>query len=166
MIAAPAPRLTPDFRYFIPAPPSVITEASWRERDRLAGKFYPQIMDLLAFGEDHLIDILIDVEGDEKPPREFRVIGAMLQSRSWLEWHLFRGIAPAARRPSILPALRAMVIERDGHVCQICHGAVEPGDIHLDHIKPVSRGGPTTFANLRVAHSLCNIRKGARFDGA
>src|SRR5574337_230358 len=67
------PVLTKDYRNFIPAPPSVITEESWVERNRLAAKYYPHIWDLLAFDEDHLIDILIDVEQDEKPAAYFPV---------------------------------------------------------------------------------------------
>lgn len=169
MIATHQPILTKDFRSFIPDRPSVITEASWIERDRLAGKHYPQIMDLLAFPEGRLIDILIDVEQGERP-QQWRPVGvpgdsrplAMLPSRSWLEWSLFRGVAPDARRPSISPALRARVIDRDGLVCGICQGAVDPDDVHLDHVQPFSKGGPTTFANLRVTHSLCNIRRGNR----
>lgn len=166
---APPPRLTPDFHYFIPEPPSIITEASWIERDRLAAKHYPQIMDLLAFGESHLIDILIDVECDEKPPAEFPVGAAgsasplaWLPKRSWLEWHLFRGIAPAARRPTISPGLRAAVIARDGYVCQLCGLPVDPSDVHIDHIKPHSKGGATVLGNLQVTHSRCNLMKGAR----
>jgi len=52
---------------------------------------------------------------------------------------------------------------RDGYVCQLCTTAVEPTDVHLDHIKPYSKGGPTNLENLQVTHSLCNIHKGARY---
>lgn len=169
MTTATQPRLLKDYRHFIPGQPSVITEESWLERDRLAGRYYPHIMPLLAFDEDHLIGILIDVEEEEKPEAYFPVGPpdsprplAMLPRRSHLEWHLFRGVAPAARRPAISPALRAAVIARDGFICGICRGEVEPGDVHLDHIKPHSKGGPTTFGNLRVTHSTCNMRKGAK----
>lgn len=169
MIRTSQPVLTKDYREFIPEPPSVITDGSWVERDRLADKHYPHIYDLLAFPEDRLIDILLDVEEDKKPDPYFpvgavgsRVPLAWLPRRSWLEWHLFRGIAPDARRPGISPALRDFVIKRDGYVCGICGGEVEPGDVHLDHIKPFSKGGPTSVSNLQVAHSLCNMRKGAK----
>ncbi len=160
--------LTKDYRNFIPGQPSVITEASWIERQRLVDKYYPQIMDLLAFDEDHLMEILLDVE-DEKKPEQYRPVGppgprplAWLPRRSWLEWHLFRGVAPDARRPGISPALRALVIERDGLICGICLNGVDPTDVHLDHVKPFSKGGPTTYGNLRVTHSRCNMSKGAR----
>jgi hypothetical protein len=161
------PTLVKDYRNFIPGQPSVITEESWERRNLLADKFYPQVMDLMRFDEDHLMEILLDVEGHKKPARFFPVGPgprplAWLPRRSWLEWHLFRGIAPAARRPSIPTATRAAVIARDGLVCQLCGGDVEPGDMHLDHIEPYSKGGPTTVDNLQVTHSVCNMRKGAR----
>ncbi len=34
--------------------------------------------------------------------------------------------------------------------------------IHLDHVHPVALGGATTLSNLQLAHSVCNMRKGAR----
>lgn len=161
--------LASDFRHFIPTDSDVVTEAAWVERDRLADRYYPQIMDLLRFDEDHLLDILMDVESEKKPAQHFPVGPAgsprplaWLPKRSWLEWHLFRGIAPAARRPAISQAIRAAVLARDGLVCQLCGGDVELGDVHLDHVKPFSKGGPTTVQNLQVAHSTCNIRKGNR----
>ena len=162
--------LTKDYRHFIPAPPSVITLEAWETRNALAAKHYPNAADILAFDEDHLINILMEVEDEEKPDEHFPVGPkgsprplAWLQRRSWLEWHLFRGIAPAARRPSISPRLRGEVIARDGYNCGICGLDVPPDDVHLDHIKPFSRGGPTNLTNLRVTHSRCNIAKGARY---
>lgn len=168
MLPTRHPVLTKDWRNFIPGQPSIITEASWQERNRLWDKYYSHAFDLLAFDEDHLVDILIEVEQDKKPQR-YRPVGppgpfplAWLPRRSWLEWHLFRGVAPDARRPAISPGLRASVIARDGLVCGICTGPVEPDDVHLDHIKPFSKGGPTTAGNLRVTHSRCNMSRGAR----
>jgi len=169
MLPTRPPVLVKDYRNFIPAPPSVITEESWQVRNRLWDKHYSHAFDLLAFDEDHLIDILIDVEQEQKP-EQWRPVGhpgprplAWLPRRSYLEWHLFRGVAPDARRPGISPGLRAAVIARDGLVCGICSGEVEAADVHLDHIKPFSKGGPTTFGNLRVTHSRCNMSKGARY---
>ena len=57
--------------------------------------------------------------------------------------------------------LRRLVIERDGYVCRLCGGPVEPSDVHLDHILPVVRGGRDCESNLQVTHSRCNLRKGA-----
>jgi 5-methylcytosine-specific restriction endonuclease McrA len=33
--------------------------------------------------------------------------------------------------------------------------------LHLDHVIPISKGGPDTLANVKPAHGLCNIRKNA-----
>jgi hypothetical protein len=57
--------------------------------------------------------------------------------------------------------LRPSIIQRDGLVCRICGGAVEPHDVHVDHIHPVSRGGRSEPSNLRVTHRACNLAKGA-----
>jgi 5-methylcytosine-specific restriction endonuclease McrA len=61
------------------------------------------------------------------------------------------------------------VYERDGWLCGICGDAVdrlakapEPFSVSLDHIVPVSLGGPHTQANTRCAHLICNTRRGNR----
>src|SRR5699024_5283996 len=46
---------------------------------------------------------------------------------------------------------------RDGYRCIYCG---EPGE-HLDHVLPVSKGGPHSYGNLVVACAPCNLRKGA-----
>jgi len=58
--------------------------------------------------------------------------------------------------------VRRLVIDRDGYVCGLCGKTVEPNDVHIDHIRPRARGGTDDVWNLQVAHSLCNMRKGAR----
>lgn len=73
-------------------------------------------------------------------------------------------IPPPANRPKIPARMRVAVIERDGLICQICADAVDRGDVHIDHIKPLAAGGPTEINNLRVTHSLCNLRKSARWE--
>lgn len=106
----------------------------------------------------------------DAPPDQWLAIGppgsprplAWIPARGWFEWHWSRGIDPEERRPTIPPALRQQVVDRDGYVCQLCGDDVEPADVHLDHIKPWSKGGQHTLSNLQVTHSLCNLRKGAR----
>lgn len=58
------------------------------------------------------------------------------------------------------------VIARDGWRCGICGGKVDPKakgarGKSLDHIVPVSLGGPHTLANAQLAHMNCNSQKGA-----
>jgi len=52
--------------------------------------------------------------------------------------------------------LRAEVLERDNYECQDCAS----GDyLQIDHIHPVSKGGPTVLENLQVLCRVCNARK-------
>lgn len=120
-------------------------------------------MPLVYFPDEHLIDIRMDVEDDKKPAYWLDLGIAQIPSRSWLEWHWQRGVDPDARRPAIPVWIRQRVLDRDGLLCQICLTAVEATDVHLDHIKPWSRGGEHTVSNLQVTHSRCNLRKWAHY---
>lgn len=61
------------------------------------------------------------------------------------------------------------IAERDGFICGLCE---EPVDMTLsgrnlrgptiDHIIPISKGGPDTRVNVQLAHLRCNIIKGNR----
>lgn len=42
-----------------------------------------------------------------------------------------------------------------GHRCAYCGGPFE----HVDHVKPLSRGGPHCLSNLRPSCAECNLRK-------
>lgn len=46
-----------------------------------------------------------------------------------------------------------------GFQCWMCGGAFEA----VDHVKPLSRGGPHMLANLRPACHSCNSKKGAKW---
>ena len=56
---------------------------------------------------------------------------------------------------------RQRIFERDGWICWICGEVVEPEDATLDHVVPVSLGGAHTPTNVRLAHGVCNSRRGA-----
>jgi hypothetical protein len=49
------------------------------------------------------------------------------------------------------------VLERDGHRCLACGATTR---LHVDHIKPVSRGGRNDLDNLQTLCVTCNARKG------
>lgn len=74
--------------------------------------------------------------------------------------------APKRRRAARLkeasraPIDREAIFERDGWLCGICGEPVERADATLDHIVPVSLGGADEPENVRLAHSLCNSRRG------
>lgn len=57
---------------------------------------------------------------------------------------------------------------RDGWVCHLCSGSVDPAlsgmdpqGPTIDHLVPISRGGVDELVNVALAHRLCNIRRGA-----
>ncbi len=52
------------------------------------------------------------------------------------------------------------VIERDGMWCYLCRKDIAAlGDLHIDHVVPLSRGGEHSMANLKPTHGRCNQRK-------
>lgn len=55
-----------------------------------------------------------------------------------------------------------VVFERDEGICGICNGPVDHKSFHIDHIKPLARGGEHSYANVQLAHPSCNCRKGAK----
>jgi 5-methylcytosine-specific restriction endonuclease McrA len=56
--------------------------------------------------------------------------------------------------------IRRRVIERDGLHCVYCDDNLNNAEIHLDHVIPESKGGPTTYENLQVTCRKCNLAKG------
>lgn len=66
----------------------------------------------------------------------------------------------------------AEVFERDGWICGLCGAPVDrdraypdPVSASLDHIVPLSFGGPHTRDNTQLAHLGCNLAKSNSFDG-
>ena len=126
-----------------------------------------EMMPLSEFSPEHRARIEYEVSLPHPPPR-YREMGgtyrplAIIDNRAWWEWHWARGIDPDKKRTPLPQWKRYAVIERDGLVCGICGGVVAEDDVHIDHIYPWSLGGSDELDNLQVAHSSCNIRKGAR----
>lgn len=61
---------------------------------------------------------------------------------------------------------KAAVFERDNWMCRLCGKPVDrdlrfpdPSSPSLDHIIPLSFGGPHTAANVQLAHFGCNSRR-------
>jgi hypothetical protein len=63
-------------------------------------------------------------------------------------------------RKSLPAEIRQLIIDRDDNTCVYC-GEVS-GEMHIDHIVPVSRGGSDDPDNLCVACRSCNLSKGAK----
>lgn len=69
------------------------------------------------------------------------------------------------QRSLMTPTLRYQILKRDGFKCTICGRTVEDGiKLHVDHIKPVSKGGLTTPSNLRTLCNECNSGKSDKYD--
>lgn len=65
-----------------------------------------------------------------------------------------------------------VVADRDDWVCYLCDDDIDPnltypdfGYRTIDHVIPLSRNGTHTYDNIKIAHWICNIRKGASILG-
>lgn len=64
------------------------------------------------------------------------------------------------------PYTKQDIVDRDGTDCGLCH---EPIDLTvaypdrwcstIDHVVPITKGGHDVFANVQLAHMVCNSRK-------
>ncbi len=57
-----------------------------------------------------------------------------------------------------------VVFERDGGICGICREPVDRQNFHVDHVRPLAKGGEHSYANTQVAHPECNCAKRDRLD--
>lgn len=89
-----------------------------------------------------------------------------------------RGVAKQRRRARMRGvqnvAIRARdIYQRDQWVCGLCYGPIDrqakaphPQSASLDHIIPLSLGGPHLPDNVQCAHFGCNTKKGNRMPVA
>lgn len=139
-----------------------MAEGSARRRGSKGRERQQHAMPLSEFPLSRRAKINALAKADKRPPRWLNLGLAQIESRAWYEWHWRRGRVPGIERDKLSPTQRAEVIARDGYLCGLCGGEVEPDDVHIDHIVPIARGGRDALENLQVAHSRCNLRKGAR----
>ena len=64
---------------------------------------------------------------------------------------------------AVAARLREQVMSRDGEVCAYC--GTSDGPFHVDHIRPLSRGGDNSLDNLCVSCAPSNLSKGAKMLG-
>lgn len=64
--------------------------------------------------------------------------------------------------PEVENIRRADIWDRDGGICYLCETPCDPNNWHLEHLIPLSRGGPHTASNVAVSHPECNRAKGTR----
>ena len=69
------------------------------------------------------------------------------------------------QRSQMNNSIRYDVMRRDGFKCVLCGATQKDGiTLHVDHIKPVSKGGKTEMSNLRTLCNRCNSGKGAKYN--
>lgn len=54
---------------------------------------------------------------------------------------------------------RGAIIARDSGICHLCGAVPTPADLTLDHLIPISLGGPDTAANVAVCCRFCNSKR-------
>lgn len=60
---------------------------------------------------------------------------------------------------------RENIFLRDHYQCQYCGVDFSYKELTLDHVMPISRGGPKSWKNLVTACHKCNHKKGSRTPG-
>ncbi len=65
------------------------------------------------------------------------------------------------RRKRIIEALKARDWMGLGVVCCWCRQPLKTGEITLEHVKPIAKGGNNEKENLRMACFPCNLARGA-----
>ena len=54
------------------------------------------------------------------------------------------------------------LLEKSENICFWCDCDIPKGELHLDHVYPLSKGGGHTISNLVVSCSSCNAKKHAK----
>ena len=74
------------------------------------------------------------------------------------------------------PYTETEVLKLYGTECHICNEQIDltapkmqgkdgwEKGLHLDHLIPLSAGGPNVIENIRPTHALCNLQKGKRWS--
>lgn len=98
-----------------------------------------------------------------------RTNGRVYETRSerdMAKWHRRRARMAGTGYERIA---RPSIYKRDGWICGICKGPVDPSlkapdpmSASLDHIVPLAKGGAHSRSNVQCAHWICNSRKGDR----
>jgi diadenosine tetraphosphate (Ap4A) HIT family hydrolase len=68
------------------------------------------------------------------------------------------------KRNPVLRSLYLRVMQEARGRCALCGATRDDSPLHIDHIKPISKGGKTEYPNLQVLCSKCNLIKGNTDD--
>ena len=59
--------------------------------------------------------------------------------------------------------VRFAIYRRDGWRCRKCGKGQAHAHLEIDHIKPIAKGGKSTYDNLQTLCHVCNKEKGAKY---
>lgn len=92
----------------------------------------------------------------------FRYLWQEVHKASGAEFthHLRTNDITKVTRRDINPSKRLAVYRRDSFTCTLC--GTPGGDLTLDHVTPLARGGSDEIENLTTACRDCNVRKGVK----
>lgn len=105
-----------------------------------------------------------------KAYREAHREEAAARTRAWMKANPEKARAYKQRRRARKMAVPNEPIDpqrvyfRDHGLCGICGLKVQADDWHLDHIIPLSKGGPHVYDNVQVSHPFCNMSKRDRIE--
>lgn len=74
----------------------------------------------------------------------------------------YEKVKKTSTQKSITYKEKLQIFSRDNYTCVLCGKSPAKGDavtLHLDHIKPISKGGKNNIDNLRTACHKCNLTR-------
>lgn len=63
-------------------------------------------------------------------------------------------------RGKVTNKIRFSIYQRDGYRCRMCGATNKESELEIDHIKPIAKGGLSTYNNLQTLCKRCNQIKG------
>jgi 5-methylcytosine-specific restriction endonuclease McrA len=106
------------------------------------------------YREEHL-------EEQRKKDRESKAKNKEKYRESHISFSLKRRARKAGAGECETIHLRVLA-ERDDWICHLCGGTVTTKSWSMDHLVPISKGGDHTYANVKLAHKICNTRRSNR----
>lgn len=77
--------------------------------------------------------------------------------------HAYKPKKPGRNQRNVSTSTRFDVMKRDGYRCQLCGKQAKDGvKLHVDHIKPLAKGGSNAIKNLQTLCAACNLGKGTK----